>query len=118
MKSLITITLVSLFLVSNGQSTEIKGKGFTPAFNLALQSYLGISSEKAQTVLNTITQSNSQMDAIVINKTLSKIDKLNQFKIVASQRDGQLASLLSPDQIKQLTYFMISKREEAMKKKN
>jgi hypothetical protein len=117
MKILIAILFLCSSFTALGQTSSSKMPAqYSEAFRADLQTKLGIDHDKAVAALGIISQANNKMTAVAKQK-IDKTQKLRQFTAIASERDAQIARLLSYDQVQQLKAFMIKQRELAMSKK-
>ena|SRR5579875_586186 len=112
MKLLITFILLFVFEFSFGQNTPQNQQQHHDALKADLQAELGISADKAETILSIILISNGKMTDVAKSKRLNANRKMQQFKIIAKDRDRQISEQLSSDQVQKLRDFMTNRKNK------
>lgn len=86
------------------------------SLGILFKQQLAIDQAKANSVSNILAWSSTEIVAIVDSKIISKEQKLNQIKLIASQRDQNIAALLTPVQIQKLKKIMSAYKQQIKQK--
>jgi hypothetical protein len=119
MKYVATIVFVfTVLMVSGQQDTARIRQQARDSVNRILQSELGISRGKADTVLAIISASIAKMKTVHLEKGLTGPQRMDRFRELAKERDDQLAKQLTPAQIQQLQVIVMRIRQSGGVKKD